>query len=239
MGRIDREAIFKRDGYVCQLCGMLVAMDRKAPHRLSPVVDHIKPRIKGGTDDPDNLQTAHWACNSSKSHRPEMGSGFDPLAETDGLSITLSACADPAPPEWPTDSDLPPVSPHRVGEIHDRVRELSEACLLRVIPTDEELLRWLKERKFEDEIDARDALNDMLEDFLIDHDDEANAELAAILMRELPEAWFLSCRRGSCGGPESLRDVSGWTELATNINELYDLWDIVDRVTDAAFSSEG
>jgi hypothetical protein len=31
-----------------------------------PTFDHIRPRLKGGTDDPANLQLAHAECNWRK-----------------------------------------------------------------------------------------------------------------------------------------------------------------------------
>jgi 5-methylcytosine-specific restriction endonuclease McrA len=31
-----------------------------------PTFDHIRPRKKGGTDDPANLRLAHAACNKRK-----------------------------------------------------------------------------------------------------------------------------------------------------------------------------
>lgn len=34
-----------------------------------PTVDHIHPRSKGGPDDLDNLQLAHWRCNRAKGNR--------------------------------------------------------------------------------------------------------------------------------------------------------------------------
>jgi 5-methylcytosine-specific restriction endonuclease McrA len=34
-----------------------------------PTFDHIRPRNKGGTDDPANLQLAHAECNWNKGDR--------------------------------------------------------------------------------------------------------------------------------------------------------------------------
>lgn len=74
--RIDRRgllAIFgedlrKRDGDLCQLCGVTIDFeikDVREPSRGS--VDHIIPRSWGGKDELDNYWLAHWWCNSNKS----------------------------------------------------------------------------------------------------------------------------------------------------------------------------
>lgn len=54
-----REAVIARDGLTCGLCGSDVEAD-------DVHVDHIHPRLHGGTDDLDNLQVAHSFCNISK-----------------------------------------------------------------------------------------------------------------------------------------------------------------------------
>lgn len=48
--------IFERDGNKCLCCG--------ATERLS--IDHILPRVLGGTDEPENLQTLCLSCNCTK-----------------------------------------------------------------------------------------------------------------------------------------------------------------------------
>lgn len=53
-----REQVIRRDG-CCQMCG--------TEERLS--VDHIVPRVLGGTDSLDNLQVLCSSCNSSKGGR--------------------------------------------------------------------------------------------------------------------------------------------------------------------------
>lgn len=54
-----RFEVFKRDDFQCRYCG-----------RRSPVVvlqvDHVVPVIEGGDDDPINLVTSCWECNSGK-----------------------------------------------------------------------------------------------------------------------------------------------------------------------------
>lgn len=58
-----RFEIFKRDDFQCRYCG------RRTPAVVLEV-DHVVPIIEGGTDDPINLVTSCWECNSGKSAVP-------------------------------------------------------------------------------------------------------------------------------------------------------------------------
>lgn len=51
-----RLMVFSRDGYKCKACG--------SKFKLS--LDHIKPVLLGGNNDPQNLQTLCLSCNSRK-----------------------------------------------------------------------------------------------------------------------------------------------------------------------------
>ena len=54
---------------ICGICGKPVDFSYRAPHPLSPTVDHIIPISKGGhPSDIDNLQLAHRCCNRQKSN---------------------------------------------------------------------------------------------------------------------------------------------------------------------------
>ena len=56
--------IFERDGWVCQICKQRVPKDKKAPHPLSPTLDHIIPMsCEGGDHVPENVRLAHFECN--------------------------------------------------------------------------------------------------------------------------------------------------------------------------------
>jgi endogenous inhibitor of DNA gyrase (YacG/DUF329 family) len=61
-----RAAIFARDEYRCQLCGGMTDPEAVVPARRAPVVDHIVATANGGQNVPENLQTAHFYCNSLK-----------------------------------------------------------------------------------------------------------------------------------------------------------------------------
>lgn len=67
--RIDRRAIFERDEWVCKLCGQPVDPNLKYPNRESASLDHIKPLALGGKHEEQNVQLAHFKCNSRKSAR--------------------------------------------------------------------------------------------------------------------------------------------------------------------------
>ena len=56
----ERYEILERDGFRCQLCGAT------AKHRARLEVDHKKPVIEGGTNDPSNLWTLCFTCNRGK-----------------------------------------------------------------------------------------------------------------------------------------------------------------------------
>jgi 5-methylcytosine-specific restriction endonuclease McrA len=58
-----RFEILKRDR-VCQLCGV-------GRNDAVLEVDHIVPRSKGGSNDPDNLQVLCARCNRGKSNRDD------------------------------------------------------------------------------------------------------------------------------------------------------------------------
>ena len=56
-----RATILARDCHLCQPC---LASDKVTP---ATQVDHITPKAKGGTDDPDNLQAICAPCHDAKS----------------------------------------------------------------------------------------------------------------------------------------------------------------------------
>ena len=59
-----RYEVLKRARFRCELCG--VSADMRALE-----VDHIVPRSRGGTDDPDNLQALCYRCNAMKRDRDD------------------------------------------------------------------------------------------------------------------------------------------------------------------------
>ena len=63
VGESLRFQILRRDR-VCQLCGV-------GPKDEVLEVDHIIPRSKGGTNDPDNLQVLCTRCNRGKGNRDQ------------------------------------------------------------------------------------------------------------------------------------------------------------------------
>lgn len=65
---IDRRRVFERDGWKCQICGRPLDRTRKAPHPRSPTIDHIIPLGVGGSHTYDNVQAAHFRCNSKRQH---------------------------------------------------------------------------------------------------------------------------------------------------------------------------
>jgi hypothetical protein len=62
MKAVLRFEIFKRDAFTCRYCGS------KSPEAILEV-DHVIPRVGGGSDDADNLVTACYACNRGKGAR--------------------------------------------------------------------------------------------------------------------------------------------------------------------------
>jgi 5-methylcytosine-specific restriction endonuclease McrA len=64
-----RGEIFERDGWVCQLCFKPINRRLKGRKSKAPSIDHIIPLALGGDDTPDNVQAAHFGCNSGKCNR--------------------------------------------------------------------------------------------------------------------------------------------------------------------------
>ena len=58
--RRKREAVLKRDGYLCQPCKRL---DRIT---LATEVDHVTPQAEGGSEDESNLQAICETCHKAK-----------------------------------------------------------------------------------------------------------------------------------------------------------------------------
>jgi len=54
-------AVILANATVCGICGKPFT-DPSDP----AVLDHVRPRAYGGTDDPSNLQAAHRSCNGRK-----------------------------------------------------------------------------------------------------------------------------------------------------------------------------
>ena len=62
--------IFERDDWVCQLCGLPVDREARAPAPRSPSLDHIVPLSRGGAHSRANVQLACLGCNIKKGNRP-------------------------------------------------------------------------------------------------------------------------------------------------------------------------
>lgn len=58
-----------RDGLACGICGHVVDTAAMHPDPMRASVDHVIPRSRGGSDEPDNFQLAHLWCNQVKSDR--------------------------------------------------------------------------------------------------------------------------------------------------------------------------
>lgn len=56
---VDPAAIRTRDGGMCGICGLTVAIEDQS-------LDHVVPIARGGTHEPANVQLAHRVCNSRK-----------------------------------------------------------------------------------------------------------------------------------------------------------------------------
>lgn len=69
---ITLEKLVKRDGLTCALCGGLCDWNDKRYGDCGPLypsIDHITPISKGGAHAWDNVQVAHFECNSAKRDR--------------------------------------------------------------------------------------------------------------------------------------------------------------------------
>jgi len=77
---IDPIAVFRRDGWRCQLCGLkLKPRDRGTTKPEAPELDHIVPLAAGGDHTWSNVQCACRACNAAKGAKP-LGQVNFPLA---------------------------------------------------------------------------------------------------------------------------------------------------------------
>jgi len=64
------EELAERDGTDCSICHELVDMTlKRADSFLCPSIDHVIPRSRGGTNEPQNLALAHLSCNRQKSNK--------------------------------------------------------------------------------------------------------------------------------------------------------------------------
>jgi 5-methylcytosine-specific restriction protein A len=77
-----RLIILARDAHLCQPC---LRLGRPTP---ATAVDHIINKAKGGTDDPDNLQSICGPCHDEKSLAEASDKPNKPQYGADGWTIT-------------------------------------------------------------------------------------------------------------------------------------------------------
>lgn len=65
------EAIIERDGRVCRVPG---CRNPEVFTEEDPItIEHVQPKSRGGTDDIENLEIAHFSCNGLKGDRIYIG----------------------------------------------------------------------------------------------------------------------------------------------------------------------
>ncbi|KKK95896.1 hypothetical protein LCGC14_2668220, partial [marine sediment metagenome] len=63
-----KDMYYARGSYLCYLCELPVNMmdSLNICQSMAPSIDHIIPKVKGGSDYPTNIACAHISCNKSK-----------------------------------------------------------------------------------------------------------------------------------------------------------------------------
>lgn len=69
VAHVDPQAIWDRDGGICQLCDEPIDPGLAWPDPMSKTLDHVLPLATGGTHEPANVQLAHALCNCIKGDR--------------------------------------------------------------------------------------------------------------------------------------------------------------------------
>lgn len=70
---IERELVFRRDDWVCQLCGDPIDdSTRTKSNALRPTIDHIIPSSLGGDHAYWNVAASHDICNNNKDSDPAL-----------------------------------------------------------------------------------------------------------------------------------------------------------------------
>lgn len=69
---VDFDFIYRRDGGICQICGLPVHPCKSVDNNWDGTIDHIVPLSIGGEHSTANCQLAHRICNSLKCQQAEM-----------------------------------------------------------------------------------------------------------------------------------------------------------------------
>lgn len=67
--RFTKVEIYERDGWICQICDEPIDRAVEPPHHMSASLDHRIALANGGAHTRENVQCAHWICNSRKGAR--------------------------------------------------------------------------------------------------------------------------------------------------------------------------
>ena len=108
--------------------------NRVAPHPLSPSLDHIKPQVLGGSDEPDNLQTAHLRCNESKHVKAQRGSTLRVVMQAPPELLELLRRLPPVPEADEPKEPLPELSCETIGDVFDAAVEIARTAQTRRAP---------------------------------------------------------------------------------------------------------
>ena len=77
----DRQKLYERDNWTCQLCFTPTSRKFDWDDPLSPSLDHIVPKSRGGTNEHHNLRLAHWICNARRSDKEDVHVLEPPILE--------------------------------------------------------------------------------------------------------------------------------------------------------------
>ena len=94
-----RLAIYERDGWTCQLCGVEVSRAYSWSDPLSPTLDHIIPQSLQSKPDhsASNLRLAHALCNSVRGNREGVSPG-DLRRRVNDSEVVAGGWQEAAPP---------------------------------------------------------------------------------------------------------------------------------------------